>query len=81
MQGIPRRQREYKLLLFADDILLTLTNPLISLTSLHALLTSFGALSGYKVITNKTEALPIHIPPGLLTQLQQGFLYAGALNL
>lgn len=36
--GVPMRHREYKLFLFADNILLTLTNPHISLPSLHALL-------------------------------------------
>lgn len=68
------RQREYKLSLFSDDILLT--HPHIYLSSLHALLTQFGSLAGYKINTSKTEALPLHIPPEVLATLQQTFPYS-----
>lgn len=62
------RQWEYKLSLFADNILLTLMNPIISLPSLHSLLHTIGSISGFKINTVKTEALPLHISPDTLTQ-------------
>lgn len=59
--GVRLRQEEYKLSLFADDILLTLTLPLTSLPSLYKTLNSFGTLSGFKINPTKTETLPINI--------------------
>lgn len=72
--GVVMRQGEYKLSLFADDILLTITNPLISLPSLQKLLSSFSAISGDKINNSKTEALPIHIPPSM-SQLKDSYPY------
>lgn len=60
--GVQMRHREYKLSLFMDDILLTLTHPHTSLPSLHAFLSQISSLSVYKITTSKTEALPLHIP-------------------
>lgn len=54
IRGVVMRQGEYKLSLFADDILLTITRPLLFLPLLHNLLSTFGAISGYKVNTSKT---------------------------
>lgn len=75
IRGVSLCQTEYKISLFADDILLTLTRPHISLPNLHALLKEFSFLSGYNINTNKTEALPILISPSDLTTLQQNYSY------
>lgn len=75
IRWVVMRQRECKLSLFSDDNLLTVTHLLLSLPSLHNLLSSFGAILGYKVNTAKTEALPIHIPPTLLSQLVDSYDY------
>lgn len=75
IKGVLMRQREYKLSLFADDLLLTLTNPLLSLPSLHDLLSAYGSLSGYKVNMSKNEALPVLLPPDLLSTLQKAYPY------
>lgn len=75
IKGVLVQQREYKLSLFEDDILLTITNPLSLIPSLHYLLFVFGSLSGYKVHTSKTEALSILLPPKLLSILQQAYPY------
>lgn len=74
-RGVVMRQRECKLSLFVDDILLTITNPLLFLASLHSLLSSFSAISGYKINTKKTEALPLHIPHSLPSQLKESYPY------
>lgn len=71
--GINIRDQEFKLSLFADDVLLTLTNPHISLPNLQALLQTYGSLSGYKVNSHKTGALPIHIPSDLLPSLKSNY--------
>lgn len=75
IRGVPVRHREYKLSRFADNILLTLTNPHTSLPSLHALLTQFSSLSGYKTNTSKTEAMTLHIPPDVLSSMQKSYPY------
>lgn len=58
--GVRIRDREFKLSLYADDVLLRLTNLHITLLNLQAQLRTCGALSGYKVNTSKTETLPIN---------------------
>lgn len=75
IRGVPKRHMEYKLSLFADDILLTHTNPHTSLPPLHPHLTQFSPLSGYKINTSKTEAMPLHIPPDVLSSLQKLYPY------
>lgn len=64
--GVQMQQWEYEISLFADDILMTLTSPLLSLPSLHNQLSFYRALFGYKTNATKTETLPLHIPSDLL---------------
>uniref|UniRef100_A0A803K2X3 Reverse transcriptase domain-containing protein n=1 Tax=Xenopus tropicalis TaxID=8364 RepID=A0A803K2X3_XENTR len=71
--GITINSMQFKIALFADDVLLTLTNPIISLPNLHTLLENYGLISGYKINLSKTEALPLHIPD--LSALKQTFNY------
>lgn len=75
IRGVLLRQTEYKLSLFADDVLLTLTRSHISLPNLIALLKDFSSISGYKINTSKTEALPLHIPPSDLITLEQNYSF------
>lgn len=54
-----------KLSLFADDILLFLTNPEVSLPTLMQMLDSFNKLSGFKVNYDESEILTLsNIPQG-----------------
>lgn len=69
------RQQKFKLSIFVDDILLTLTDPHTTLPVLHNILRSFSDLSGYKMNTTKTEALPLNIPSSQLTRLQHNYAY------
>lgn len=75
IHGIQVRDREFKLALFADDIILTLTQPRISLPNLQAELDLYRSLSGYKINATKSEALPINIPAQEIQHLQQCFPY------
>lgn len=75
IRGVSVRGREFKISLFADDVILTLTQPRISLPNLHAELDKYGALSGYKINTSKSEALPINISDKETTHLKANFTY------
>lgn len=57
IHGVPVRGRDFKLALFADDIILTLTQPRISLPNLHAELDLYRSLSGYKINASKSEEM------------------------
>lgn len=61
--------------LFADNVILTVTNPNISLPNLLVLLTQFGKISGLQVNPEKSKALNISLPLPLLQNLQQTFQY------
>ena len=76
IRGIPVHTRDFKISLFADDVLLTLTQPQVSLPNLHVELDRYSALSGYKINNSKTEALPLNIPHRTLSALSQSFGYA-----
>lgn len=54
---------EHKLALFADDVLIYLTQPTQSLTKLMDLLKNYGALSGYKRNINKTQIITFNYNP------------------
>lgn len=59
IKGIHRSSLEHKVSLYADDMLLFISDPLTSLPELSTLLTKFGRLSGYKVNFEKSELMPI----------------------
>lgn len=56
--GIRRGAREYKLSLYADDLLLYISNPSTSLPAVLALLDQFGHISGYKINPTKSILFP-----------------------
>lgn len=61
--GIQIGETQHKTCLYADDILLTLTKPNISLPKLLALHKEFGSYSGYKLNLNKTQTLTFNYKP------------------
>lgn len=69
------RGKEFKTSLFADDIILTLTQPRISLPNLHTELDKYGELSRYKMNASKSMALPLKVPEKELLHLQSEFPY------
>uniref|UniRef100_A0A803K3V4 Reverse transcriptase domain-containing protein n=1 Tax=Xenopus tropicalis TaxID=8364 RepID=A0A803K3V4_XENTR len=68
-------KNSYKLSLFADDIILTLSNPICSLQTLFQLLSEFSEISYYKINTTKTEALPIWIPKNQVRELKASYKF------
>ncbi len=59
-QGIIRKGIEHKLALYADDLLLYVTDPIASIPEIIHLLDNFGKLFGYKLNLQKSECLPIN---------------------
>lgn len=50
---------EHKVSLYADDMLIYMSDPEISLPKMLELLSSFGKISGYKVNVQKSELMPV----------------------
>ena len=59
LSGVKLGDIEYRISLYADDILLFITNPENSIPTLILIINQFGQISGYKVNYNKSEALPL----------------------
>lgn len=83
-KGIFRNGVEHKLALYADDLLLYVSNPVISIPDILSILNNFSSFSGYKLNLDKSECFPIN---NLACNLQQsdipfklspaGFKYLG----
>lgn len=63
IKGIWIRNTEYKTGLYADDILLTLTDPERSLPKLWLKMQMFGELSGYKINIQKSQSITYNYVP------------------
>uniref|UniRef100_A0A3B3D4V0 Reverse transcriptase domain-containing protein n=1 Tax=Oryzias melastigma TaxID=30732 RepID=A0A3B3D4V0_ORYME len=63
IRGITIGDSTYKVGLYADDILITLSNPNVSLPNLFTLLKKFGMFSGYKLNLQKTQSLSFNYNP------------------
>lgn len=64
ISGVQTGGEQHKICAYADDILLTLTDPNRSLSKLLALLKTFGSYSGYKLNLHKTQTLTFnYLPP------------------
>lgn len=59
IKGILRGGAEHKVSLYADDMLIYMSDPAESLPKMLELLNSFGRISGYKVNMQKSELMPI----------------------
>ena len=60
IQGVNLHGYNFRLNMYADDILLTLTNPKVSIPAVLELVDLFGNLSGYKINWGKSEAIPLN---------------------
>uniref|UniRef100_A0A3B3YI25 Reverse transcriptase domain-containing protein n=1 Tax=Poecilia mexicana TaxID=48701 RepID=A0A3B3YI25_9TELE len=85
IRGLTIGQRQHKITLYADDVLVVLTQPETSIPSLIETINKFSDISGYKINFNKSEVMPL----GILKQKPQthssfpfkwspeGFVYLG----
>lgn len=61
IKGITIGEREHRLSLFSDDIVVFLTNLEASIQALNNTLTVFGEVSGYKITNNKSALLLLNV--------------------
>lgn len=69
--GIFRAGLEHRVSLYADDLLLYVTDPISCVDDILQILTTFGSFSGYKLNIGKSECFPVNkaakqIPPNAL---------------
>ncbi len=57
--GIQSKSHHHKISLYADDILLYITNPSLLLPSVHNLISNYSRVSGYSINWTKFEILPM----------------------
>lgn len=83
-KGITRNGIEYKLSLYADDLLLYITDPALSIPAVLGILENFSTFSGYKLNLGKSECFPINTAACHLQQSDlpfhfspSGFKYLG----
>uniref|UniRef100_A0A8C5MVW3 Reverse transcriptase domain-containing protein n=1 Tax=Leptobrachium leishanense TaxID=445787 RepID=A0A8C5MVW3_9ANUR len=69
ISGLTVGDLEFKLSAYADDVLLSLTDPPTSLPRVMDLLGAFSALSGYKINITKSEALPVALTAEAIANL------------
>ena len=63
IRGVEIRGTEHKLGLFADDLLVYITQPDVSFPALMGLLQEYGYYSGYKINVTKTQILTLNYSP------------------
>lgn len=84
LQGVVRSGIEIKLSLYADDLLLYVSNPIQNFPVILSTLQKFGSFSGYKINLHKSECFPMNaLAMGLLQSdvpfklSRTGFRYLG----
>uniref|UniRef100_A0A803JDT0 Reverse transcriptase domain-containing protein n=1 Tax=Xenopus tropicalis TaxID=8364 RepID=A0A803JDT0_XENTR len=73
IQGLKVKDKEYKVSLFADDLLLHVTKPLTSLPNLVKILADFAKVSGLTVNPDKSEMLPCNISKHMVKLIEANF--------
>lgn len=73
ISGYTKGPSSYKFCMYADDVLLFLTNPHISIPNLLQTLSYFAGVSGLRVNVSKSIALPLGFSPTKLQQFKQTF--------
>lgn len=86
--GIEVGPRQHKFSLYADDVLLYLSNPVASIARVINIIRSFGQFSGYKINYSKSEAKPLTLNVSWCPTCSapfrwspSGFVYLGILPL
>lgn len=59
MAGLGEGKKSHKITLYADDVLLFMLNPSVSVPRLTQIIARFAAFYGYKVNFSKSEAMPL----------------------
>lgn len=75
IKGIEVDSCHHKLCLFADDALMFVTSPRITLPNLILTLDRFAAISGLEVNQSKSIAFNVSLPPTKVSHLQETFSF------
>lgn len=79
--GISAGEKDHKIALYADDILLFVTNPQTSVPAVLETIKQFSEFSGYKINFSKSEVMPLGNPrcptPSPFKWSPKGFTYLG----
>lgn len=59
ISGVWLGDKEHKIALYADDILLFVSSPRLSIPAIMTTFSEFSTISGYKINFNKSEAIPL----------------------
>lgn len=73
IKGIKAGDKEYKIAAYADDLLIYITNPIITIPNLMKAFRRFGELSHFKVNYDKSEILNISVNEKIYSLLQEDF--------
>ena len=73
LQGIRRENIEHRVSLYADDLLIYITDPIACSNKIIQILEEFGTFSGYKINLQKTVCFPINSKAKTLTEGQIPF--------
>lgn len=73
VKGINIGDNHYKLAAYADDVLLFLTDPIVTIPNLLKDFSLFKTLSNLQINFTKSKALNISLPATLVTQCKQNF--------
>lgn len=73
IKGVVIGKKEYKLSLFANDIVLYINDPCISIPETERLLEDFGRVSGLRVNQLKTELYPVSLGGTLGDRLRMDY--------
>lgn len=71
--GVETNREQFKVSAYADDLLFSLTKPIISLPSLMKEFHTYGQLANLKINFSKSEAMSIGTPTTQLSNLQSSF--------
>lgn len=74
-QGIQIGHVDHRVSLFADDILLFMSNPLHTLKTTQDLLLKFGQVSGFQMNVQKTEIYPICLSEAMKLDIKKEYTF------
>lgn len=75
LQGIRSGNMVHKISLFADYVIIFLSNPCSSLKKLDSILPTFNKVSGLHINKTKLELYPIQMSKDLLKYIREQFKY------
>lgn len=75
ISGIPCNGIDNKISLFTDDIILMISNPILSLPAIQEILHQYSSVSFYKLNSTKSLILLLQLPPRQQSLLQENLPY------